>query len=367
MAEHGHVLPATEEVERARELFGLGPVSTRREVIIAWREAARLAHPDLASPDSAKMAERLMQRINESKQILLNALPPEPEPAAPDVFAEVGLYDPLWPPPGQPTAGFDGSSLDDYEPPKGALARIEQPQSPLPPEPKAATPLVANVNGHRPSACIHVPAEPDQVLPPVPPSPPRPHRPHPPGSERNAATPGPPGAQTTRPSASGTANESTADPTPREGPPTTTNAGGRTVDRSVQRPARPPSGPAHTDGPGHTPHRRGRHRQTPVAPRTKLRPTESDKTPPLVVAFIWIGIGVAVLVAALALWASRDHTSSVQSGLGRPAGVICSSASRPDQSGQPRDEHVEDGLGLESTSSVESLLCPRDQSVGGVD
>lgn len=365
MAEHGHVLPATEEVERARELFGLGPVSTRREVIVAWREAARLAHPDLASPESAKTAERLMQRINESKQILLNALPPDPEPVAPDVFAEVGLYDPLWSPPGQPTTGFDGSSLEDYEPPKGALARIEHPQSPVPPEPKAATPLGASTNGTRPGVRIHVPTEPDQVLPPVRPSPPGPNRPLPSDSEGKAVAP-PHAVEQTRSGAAGrTPHENPADPVQRQhGPAATSGGGRRSADPTLQKPARPPSGPTRGDG---ARRRRGRHRQSPVAPRTKLRPTESDKTPPLVVAFIWIGIGVAVLVAALALWASRDQTSSVQSGLGRPAGVICPSATPPDQPGQPRDKHVEDGLGLESASSMEGLLCPGDQPVGGID
>lgn len=65
--------PAAYEVERARELFGLGPRPTRREIVTAWRAAVRLTHPDVVDPRRCAAAQRLLQRINESRDILLEA------------------------------------------------------------------------------------------------------------------------------------------------------------------------------------------------------------------------------------------------------------------------------------------------------
>lgn len=65
--------PAAYEVERARELFGLGPRPTRREIVTAWRAAVRLTHPDVVEPKRCAAAQRLLQRINESRDILLEA------------------------------------------------------------------------------------------------------------------------------------------------------------------------------------------------------------------------------------------------------------------------------------------------------
>ncbi|MCC7078996.1 MAG: J domain-containing protein [Acidimicrobiia bacterium] len=166
MAEHEGVLPATEEIERARELFGLGPAPTRRQVIQAWRDAARLAHPDLAGPDSAKTAERLMQRINEARAVLLAALPPEPPEPAPDVFAEAGLYEPLWT---DDPDEFDDSATPPVPYPRNGrrLARWRgvQPPDMTPLQPRGSA------NGSNPfdHPGVNIPYEPQAVVEPVPP------------------------------------------------------------------------------------------------------------------------------------------------------------------------------------------------------
>lgn len=77
--------PRQDEIDRARDLFGLGPRPDRDEILAAWRSAVRLTHPDVVESDRHAAAARLMQRINESRDILLRAaadglLEPNPGP-----------------------------------------------------------------------------------------------------------------------------------------------------------------------------------------------------------------------------------------------------------------------------------------------
>ncbi|MCC7077042.1 MAG: hypothetical protein IT198_07950 [Acidimicrobiia bacterium] len=79
--------PRLEAIDRARDLFGLGPRPDRDEILAAWRTAVRLTHPDAVGTERHAAAERLMQSINESRDILLEA-------------AAEGLLEPIRPNPG---------------------------------------------------------------------------------------------------------------------------------------------------------------------------------------------------------------------------------------------------------------------------
>ncbi|MBW1918250.1 MAG: DnaJ domain-containing protein [Deltaproteobacteria bacterium] len=61
-------------LEKARQLLGLGIRATRREIQAAYRRAARRWHPDAASPDNLAEHHARMQEINEAYHCILRFL-----------------------------------------------------------------------------------------------------------------------------------------------------------------------------------------------------------------------------------------------------------------------------------------------------
>lgn len=61
-------------LEKARQLLGLGLRATRKEIRAAYRRAARRWHPDAAPPDSRSEHQARMQEINEAYNCLVKFL-----------------------------------------------------------------------------------------------------------------------------------------------------------------------------------------------------------------------------------------------------------------------------------------------------
>ncbi|MDD3580656.1 MAG: DnaJ domain-containing protein [Desulfobacca sp.] len=62
------------DLQKAREVLGLGVRATRKDIQAAYRRAARRWHPDNASPDTLEAHHARMQEINEAYHLILRYL-----------------------------------------------------------------------------------------------------------------------------------------------------------------------------------------------------------------------------------------------------------------------------------------------------